>query len=217
MTGEDSETIETLLGYPVAPSYRLRKGDRTRLQAALTTAESNFAELEEFVDGHLREDAYFMVAGSSDRAVQTNTIEVYRLAHNYLAGVYSFNEAVRATISRYLPDDKTLSKQHFHPDNHTGVEYTRKLMFIRGLRTAAQHGAFSDVLPVRQWDRSEPAYRLEFDESAFCESETINGAGEYLTHTSEHRRSRPLEYIGSFHETCLNQFYSDCLSWLNQE
>lgn len=218
MTGGEGnpKTIETLLGESVTPSRRLRRVDRTRLQSALTTAEINFAELEEFVDGHLREDAYFIVDDCSDEAVQRNAIEVYRLTHNYLAGIYSFNEAVRATITSYLPTGKTLSKRHYHPDNHDGVEYTRKLMFVRGLRIAAQHGTFNDVLPVRQWDRSEPKYRLGFDESAFCEAETITNAGQYLRFTSEQRRKRPLEYVGDFHETCVNRFYGDCLAWLNQ-
>jgi hypothetical protein len=89
-------------------------------------------------------------------------------------------------------------------------------MFIRGLRIAAQHGVFNDVLPVRQWDRTEPKYRLEFDETEFCESETIDRAGKYLRYTSEQRRKRPLEYVGTFHETQLSKFYSDCLSWLTQ-
>lgn len=212
--GGNPGTIQTILGESVTPTQRINRTDRTRLQAALTMTETNFAELEEFVDGHLREDAYFIVPDESDKAVQTTAMEIYRLTHNYLSAIYSFNEAVRATISRYLSTDTTLAKRQFHPDSHRGVEYTRKLMFVRGLRIAAQHGAFNDVLPVRQWDRDEPIYRLEFDETTFCESEVIADAGDYVKFTSKHRRKRPLEYLGDFHETCVSQFYHDCLSWL---
>jgi hypothetical protein len=173
-------TIQRLLTGDDILTRQLRAIDRTRLQSTLTIIDANFADLEGFIDGDLREDAYFVVESDRDEDIQRNAFEVYRLLHNYLASLYSFNEAVRVTVTKYLPEEEELIKRHFDPSWRPGVEYTRRLMFLRGLRIAAQHGAFSDTLPVTQWNPDESRYRLEFDEPAFCTTETIHTSGEYL-------------------------------------
>jgi hypothetical protein len=213
---EDSDTTIAFLTGHEKPTQRLRTADRTRVQSVHTVLESNFAELEEYVDGPLDEDAFYVVDPDTEDTIRKDTFEVYRLTHNYLAALYSLNEAVRATVTTYLPEGEALTKHHFHPDNAVGVEYIRKLMFLRGLRIAAQHGAFSDVLPVNQWDPTKPEYRVAFDRTAFCESEAIENPSYYVRFTSDTRLQRPLEYLGTFHGTHLDEFYGACLSWLNQ-
>lgn len=208
-------TIQQLLTDDDTPSRQLRPADRTRLQSTIAIIDANFADLEEFIDGDLHDDAYFLVESARDEDIQRNAFEVYRLLHNYLSALYSFNEAVRVTVTNYLPGDDALSKRHFDPSRRPGVEYIRRLMFVRGLRIAAQHGAFSDTLPVTQWDLDEPRYRLGFDESAICATETIHSPGMYLRFTSDQRRQQPLEYNGSFHQTNFHPFYTSCRQWFD--
>lgn len=53
-------------------------------------------------------------------------------------------------MTAYLPEDIELTQADFEPTEGWTVEYNRRLMYLRGLRIAAQHGAFNGCLPVEQ-------------------------------------------------------------------
>lgn len=207
----DPATIQTLLGDEHIPRRGLRSDHEVRLSSARTVTESSYTDLEGFVDGDVREDPYFVV--DDDETVRSATFDVYKLLHHYLAALYSFNEAVRATVSAYLPDGVELDKGAFVPVDGRSTEYTRRSMFLRGVRVAFQHGAFNDCFPVERWDASTEEYRIGFDSTAFAQHEWLEDTGVYLRHTSRPRRKRPVKYAASFHTTNFLPFYEDCLAW----
>lgn len=218
MSGSDGEdgdptTIHALLGDDCPPQRRLRPSDRERIVSAQAILTSSYADLVEFIEGDIHEDPYFVVVSNNEVDVQAATFTVYKLLHHYLAALYSFNEALRSTVTAYLPDGIELTRADFEPTEGRTVEYTRRLMYLRGLRIAAQHGAFNDCLPVEQWDSSTDEYRLGFDRAAFAQHERVRNAGTYLAHSSEPRQREPLTYLGSFQTTNFYPFYDDCLAW----
>jgi hypothetical protein len=211
-TDGDPTIIQSLLDSPYSPRQRLRSADRTRLATARTIVDSSYADIVEFIDGDLPDDPYFVVAVDDD--VQATAFEAYKLLHHYLAALYSFNGAIRATITAYLPNSVALTRERLTPDN-TGsrVEYARRLLFLRGLRIAAQHGAFNDCFPVEQWNPSSNRYRIAFDTMAFTQHDRLQNPSQYLAHSNENWQREPLRYIGSFHTTNFHPFYRDCLAW----
>lgn len=219
MSGPDKSggpaTIQTLLGEDYTCQRRFRPADRERIASARVVLESSYADLVEFIDGDIHVDPYFVVDSDKEEDVQAATFDVYKLLHHYLAALYSFNEALRATVTAYLPEGIELTKSHFKPEDGQQTEYTRRLMYLRGLRIAAQHGAFNDCLPVEQWDSTSNEYRLGFDEVMFSQHERIQEAGTYLRYSNEIRQREPLKYIGSFHTTNFHPFYDDCLAWFD--
>lgn len=211
----DPATVQTLLDEEYTPQRRLRPGDRERIESARAILESSHVDLVGFLDGDIRKDPSFVVDSNDERNVQAATFTVYKLLHHYLAALYSFNEALRATVTAYLPEGTELTKSQFTPEDGRQTEYTRRLMYLRGLRIAAQHGAFNECLPVEQWDSASNEYRLGFDEATFAEHERIQRAGTYLRHSNEIRQREPLKYVGSFHTTNFYPFYDDCLAWFD--
>ena len=209
----DPATIQTILGDDSTPQRRLRPSDRERIVSAQAILTPSSADLVEFIDGDIHEDPYFVVTSDDKEDIRVEALDVYKLLHHYLAALYSFNEARRATVTAYLPDDSELTRADFEPTEGRTVEYTRRLMYLRGLRIAAQHGAFNDCLPVEQWDSSTDEYRLGFDRAAFAQHERVRNAGQYLNHSSEARQREPLKYLGSFQTTNFYPFYDDCLAW----
>lgn len=209
----DPTTIQSLLGEAVTCNQRLRSQDRTRIQTAYTILESSYADLVEFVDGPITGDPYFTFDQTDNDTVREGTFILYKFVHHYLAALYSFNEAIRSTVSAYLPNEYELHKGHFDPDNVPGIEYSRRLVYLRGLRTAAQHGVFNDCFSVRQWDSSSNRYRLEFDPTAFSRQERLRNPGQYLRYSNRNQQREPLRYLGSFHEQNFYHFYADCFAW----
>jgi hypothetical protein len=57
---DDTTIIQTLLNSDDTPTRQLRPVDQTRLRSNITIVDANFADLEEFVTGDLREDAYLV-------------------------------------------------------------------------------------------------------------------------------------------------------------
>lgn len=209
----DPTTIRTVLGDDYAPQRRLRPLDQERIESARVILDSSYTDLVEFLNGDIYDDPYFVVSSDDEEDVQAATFTVYKLLHHYLAAVYSFNEALRATVTAYLPEGIELTKADFEPDSSRTTEYTRRLMYLRGLRIAAQHGAFNDCLPVEQWDSDSQEYRLTFDSATFSQHERIREAGRYLRYSSDIRQRDPLKYVSSFQTTNFYPFYDDCLAW----
>ena len=140
--------------------------------------------------------------------MKSDTNALYKLLHHYLASLYSFNETVRRTVSNYLDGENRLTKDHY-----SGIEYTRRLNYLRGLRTAAQHGAFTDCLEVERYDPSTKKYRLLFKESEY-RSIDIDSPEIYLEGSNSSHRKQPIRYVARFHDTTFEKFVRDCLSWL---
>jgi hypothetical protein len=209
----DPTTIQILLDDNYSCQRSLRSDDHERIVAARAILEYSYADLVEFVDGDICEDPYFIVESDDEDTIRIETYNAYKLVHHYLAALYSYHEAVRATVTAYLPTGTKLTKEHFNPSNSRKTEYTRRLMYLRGLRVAAQHGAFNDCLPVRQWDRSSNQYRIEFNATEFCQHDRLREQGKYLRYSNENRQYEPIKYIGSFHATNFYPFYNDCLAW----
>jgi hypothetical protein len=211
----DPTTIQTLLGDNYSCQRQLRSDDRERIVSARAILEYSYADLVEFVDGDIHEDPYFIVKSDNEDTIRVETYNAYKLVHHYLAALYSYNEAIRATVTAYLPEDIKFTKEHFIPSNSRGTEYTRRIMYLRGLRVAAQHGAFNDCLPVRQWNTSSSQYRIEFNTTKFSQHNRLREPGKYLRHSNKIRQKEPLKYIGSFHTTNFYPFYNDCLAWFD--
>lgn len=93
--------IQTLAQAAIEPNRRLRDSDEIRLSAAKRTVDQNYYELDTYIDGDLRTNPVFICR--ADR-VEEEGFETLRLLHNYLASLYSLNEAVRVLCNRYTPD-----------------------------------------------------------------------------------------------------------------
>jgi hypothetical protein len=211
----DPATIQTLLGDNYLCQRKFLSDDRERIVSARAILEYSYADLVEFIDGDIHDDPYFIVESNDEDTIRIETYNVYKLVHHYLAALYSYNEAIRATVTAYLPTDIELTKKHFNPLNERKTEYTRRPMYLRGLRVAAQHGAFNDCLPVRQWDTSSNRYRIVFNIPKFSQHNRLRKPGKYLRYSNKNRQHEPLGYIGSFHMTNFYPFYDDCLAWFD--
>lgn len=97
MTSGFEFQIQTLAGEAIVPDSRLTETDEVRLSAAKRTVDQNYYELDEYIDGDLRTNPVFICHG--DR-VEEEGFEALRLLHNYLAALYSLNEAIRVLCNQ---------------------------------------------------------------------------------------------------------------------
>lgn len=206
--------IQRLLGADVTPDENLSASDRTRLSVAKRTLDQNYGDVAGYIDGDLAEDPIF-VCRDEDR--KNRGFEVLRLLHNYLSSLYSFNEAVRVLVTAYTPEDLSLSAGCFLPGSwDDGLHYTRKLAFLRGLRTDFQHGGFSCLTFERVGAIGVLAgYRVVFERDAFVENSGIDGPERFLHGTNDSERRQPLSFVRGFQEETLRTFYADLEGWFD--
>lgn len=207
--------LQQLCERPVTPTAGLSDDDQTRLTAATRTVNQNGYQLSEYVDGNLATNPIYICP---EQAQQDTGFTVLRLLHNYLASLYSYNETVRVLFNEYAPEGATLTSGAFTPaSGGTDVShYSRKLSFLRGLRTDFQHGGFSCLRFTRTGTlHGFGAYHLEFDRQRFVEDSDLADPSRFLAHTNENERRRPLSFVGRFHRNAFQSFAADVNAWFD--
>lgn len=207
--------IQHLAERSVSPRERLSPNDETRLKAAKRTLDQNYVAIDEHIDGTLPENPT-LVCREEDR--ERYAFETLRLLHNYLSSLYSFNETVRALFEQ-VTTDCTLVSGDFTPNKgRSGLHYSRKLEFLRGIRTDFQHGGFSCLQFRRVGSLGELiGYTVSFDCESFLRGSEVDHASRFLRHTNENERSSPVSFIGRFHREALTAFYEDTREWFGVE
>lgn len=209
--------LQALAQAAIEPNRRLRDSDEIRLSAAKRTVDQNYYELDTYIDGDLRTNPVFICR--TDR-VDEEGFETLRLLHNYLASLYSLNEAVRVLCNRYTTDDVELTSGDFTPSSGGSDKsyYGRKLGFLRGLRTDFQHGGFSCLTFNKVGELGEfEGYHVVFDREAFISESGLREPNRFLQWTNEAEQRHPISYIGSFHQETLQEFYTDVEAWFSRK
>lgn len=204
--------IQALANESIHPDQNLSESDATRLTAAKRTVDQNYFELTGFIDGDLRTNPVFLC---HEDQIEEEGFEILRLLHNYLSSLYSLNETIRVLCNRYC-SDMDLTTSDFTPASGGADSsyYSRKLGFLRGLRTDFQHGGFSCITFRKIGDLGPFAgYHVVFNREAFINESGLNEPSRFLRYTNESEQQHPLSYTGSFHHGPLQEFYDDVESW----
>ncbi len=207
--------LQTLARAEIKPNSRLRDADEIRLSAAKRTVDQNYYELDEYIDGDLRTNPVFICR--VDR-VEEEGFEALRLLHNYLASLYSLNEAIRVLCNCYVSGSVELTSGDFTPASGGSDEsyYGRKLGFLRGLRTDFQHGGFSCLTFNKVGDLGDfEGYHVVFDREAFISESGLREPNRFIRWTNGAEQRHPISYIGSFHQQTLQDFYDDVEAWFS--
>lgn len=205
--------IQAIIGSDIEPTSGLSNSDKTRLTASKRVVDQNYYELDQYIDGALATNPIYICP---QERRQEAGFEVLRLLHNYLASLYSFNETVRVLCNRHTSDEITLSSNAFTPasGNDTDPYYSRKLTFLRGLRTDFQHGGFSGLTFESAGELGGfGGYHVVFDERSFLEESGLRNPQRFLVETNESERRYPLCFIAGFHTARLQSFYEGLEAW----
>lgn len=209
----DYSEAEKLLQTVVSPISKLTGSEEQRFSISKSIVDENYFELDDFIDGELRSNPVFIC--HTDRENES-AFTVFRLLHNYLSALYSFNEHVMLLVNEKTPSTCELKRRHFIPDkDQTNVsEYARKVGFLTGIRTDCQHSDFSSLDFDQMGSVGDfGAYHLVFKRDKFVNS-SLRDPQKFLHHTNQAERNYPLSLIAMFHENEFNRFYHDCISWL---
>ncbi|MFC6613651.1 hypothetical protein ACFQAS_01525 [Halopenitus salinus] len=205
--------IQEIAGLAVRPDRGISDGNRTRLSVAKRTLDQNYFEIDEYVDGDLETNPIF-ICHNDER--EEEGFEALRLLHNYLASLYSFNETIRVLFNQHSPDGISLASRDFTPTSG-GTDrllYSRKLAFLRGLRTDFQHGGFSCFAFNKAGDLGDFAgYHIVFEREAFMNDSGLSDPNRFLRHTNTSEQQYPLCFLGLFHKNTLQTFYEDTDEW----
>lgn len=215
-SGSDFEhQLQVVAGESVTPNDGPSEQDEVRLSVAKRTADQNYFEIVEYVDGDLPTNPMF-ICRQEDR--EEEGFEALRLVHNYLSSLYSFNETVRVLFNRSTGEEIELSSGDFTPASG-GTEasyYCRKLSFLRGLRTDFQHGGFSCLSFEKVGELGDfGGYHIVFDREAFVEESGLEDATRFLGYSNEREQRYPLASIGQFHQNTVQEFYEDTENWFS--
>ncbi|GAA0282312.1 hypothetical protein [Halobacterium noricense] len=170
-------------------------------------------ELDEFVDGDLKTNPVF-VCQTENR--EEEGFEVLRLLHNYLSSLYSLNETIRVLINQHTERSVEIHQRQFanSGEHSTLPYYSRRLTFLRGLRTDFQHGGFSCLAFNRKGSLGDfGGYHVVFDRDSFINDSGLRSPEGYLKYTNESNRRYPLCYVGSFQQETVQEFYNDIEDW----
>jgi hypothetical protein len=206
--------IEKLLEESAERTSGLSDDEKLAFYNAYAIVENNFVDLATFSDITGESDTAIIKSAANTQSIQTDQFECTRYVHNYLSSVYSWNEIIRSLVERHT-DDVELTWNMFTSshDEHPRSQYSRKIGYLRGLRTSCQHGDFSCLVFERYHEGNEEVhYRLRFDEHQFMTGE-VGGAGLYLQHTRPQRRKYPIDFIDGFHHNEFQHFYQDMCDW----
>jgi hypothetical protein len=177
--------------------------------------DQNYYDLEDNVDGEIPTNPMFLCR---EERRQDEGFEVLRLLHNYLASIYSFNETIRIISNRHTPTSVELVSSDFASvsGDDGSLYYSRKLGFLRGLRTDFQHGGFSCFSFAKTGELGDFAgYHIRFDRDSFVNDSGLHEPERFLRHTNEAERRHPLCFIGRFHRNTLQRFYDDVEAWFD--
>ncbi len=207
--------LQCLAGEAITPTNRLSEEDTIRLSVAKRTLDQNYLEIDEYIDGDLSTNPIFIC--HQDRREEEG-FEALRLLHNYLSSVYSFNETVRVLVNQSTEKNFVLQSSDFTASSGSGsTYYARKLSFLRGLRTDFQHGGFSCLAFEKAGELGDfGGYHIIFNRDAFMNDSGLHDPDRFLRHTNEREQRQPLCFVGTFHQTNLQQFYEDVEAWFQE-
>lgn len=212
-SGGSTNTVDQLLREQSGPAYPVTDRDIKRSRSSAYIVHGNFDALARACDD-ITTTGLVKVSASADESDVTN--EVYRLVHNYVSPLYSYNEQIRDILSKRL--DREVTKSSFLPDRNgaSAPEYTRRLAFLWGLRNDFQHGDYwcLSVEPEASRDEFE-YYHLYFEKRDFEASPegSLDESGDYLAHAPDEDQQYPLPYIGDFHRNLFTEFEQNFESW----
>jgi hypothetical protein len=207
--------IQEIAEQAVTPGRGISGGNRTRLSVAKRTLDQNYFEIDEYIDGDLETNPIFICHNEKR---QEEGFEALRLLHNYLASLYSFNETIRVLFNQHSPDGTSLEGRDFTPASGgtDRLHYSRKLAFLRGLRTDFQHGGFSCFSFNNAGELGDFAgYHIVFEREAFIDDSGLNDPNRFLRHTNTQEQQYPLCFLGKFHKNTVQTFYEDTEAWFD--
>lgn len=203
--------IEQLLGEPASCDGRLNEQEQDAFFNAYSTIENNLGDLAEYTN--LAEGYAYITSTPGGEALKTAQFECTRYVHNYLASLYSWNEVIRTLVERHTSLEMKWWMFTSTYDEHPRSQYSRKVGFLRGIRTVCQHGDFS-CLQFETYNETdnEVQQRLKFAKQNFmgCDLDDMH---IYLKHTRQQRREYLVDFIAGFHRTEFQNFYSDMKDW----
>lgn len=213
VSGGSRNTVDQLLRERRGPDYPVTDRDVKRARSSAYIVHGNFDALARACDD-IRTTGLVKVDNSANESDVTN--EVYRLVHNYVSSLYSYNEQIRDILSKRL--DREITKHSFLPDrNEAGAPtYIRRLAFLWGLRNDFQHGDYWCLSVEFGVSRNEfDFYHLHFEKRDFEASPegSLDESGDYLAHAPDEDQRYPLPYIGDFHRNLFTEFEQDFESW----
>lgn len=211
-----SSEIEKLFQRSVSPETPLTETEREFLDASYAILELNYVDIDEF----LGDDPFQNPIIRSDPDETVFTMGKYRAIryfHNYLAALYSFNEHIRALVNRKTAESTTMERSHFLSTKEMmRSDYSRKITFLHGLRTDAQHGDYSGIkFAIRSETDSDIQFHMKFDKHGFTASD-LGSMSDYLHHTRQQEREYPFSFISGFHRNEFQHFYNDTVNWFKR-
>jgi len=207
--------VQEIAEQAVSPDREISDGNRTRLTVAKRTLDQNYLEIDKYIDGNLETNPIF-ICHNEDR--DNEGYEALRLIHNYLASLYSFNETIRVLFNQHSPDGTSLDVRDFTPASGgtDRLHYSRKLTFLRGLRTDLQHGGFSCFSFDNAGELGNFAgYHIVFERETFIGDSGLHDPNRFLRHTNTNEQQYPLCFLGQFHKNTLQTFYEDTDEWFD--
>lgn len=210
-----TNTIDQLLGHTEGPVDPVTDRDLTRARSSAYIVHGNFHHLAQMCDDITTTGLVLVQAGTDETDVEN---EVYRVVHNYVSSLYSYNEQIRSILNNRL--NQHIGKGYFLPsqDSKDAPEYIRRGTFLWGLRNDFQHGDYW-CLEIRFEGMREgrDCYHLYFEKQDFeaTPKGNLDSAGDYLAHAPDSDLRYPLPYIGDFHRNLFSEFESAFEDWCN--
>lgn len=208
-----TNTIDQLLREQSVPTHPITDRDVKRARSSAYIVHGNFDALARACEDVTTTGLVEVDVGVAETDV---TNEIYRLVHNYVSSLYSYNEQIRDILTKRL--DEEITKGYFLPDrNDAGApEYVQRLTFLWGLRNDFQHGDYWCLSVEREASRNgHDYYHLYFEKQDFeaTPEGDLDEAGDYLAHAPDSDQRYPLPYIGDFHRNLFTEFEQDFESW----
>lgn len=212
-----TNAIDRLLRHADGPMHPIADREIKRIRTSANIVHGNFDALARACEDITTTGLVEVKAGVPETDVSN---EVYRLVHNYVSSLYSYNEQVRNLLNESV--GATIDKSYFLPErgDRRAPEYIRRLTFLWGLRNDLQHGEYWCLNVDRVDSRGNyEYYHLRFDKRHFEATPrgNIDETGEYLAHAPDEDQQYPLPYIGDFHRNLFVAFEQDFESWCARE
>ncbi len=208
-----TNTVDQLLGHTNGPADPITDRDLTRARSSAYIVHGNFHELAQMCDDISTTGLILVEEGTDETDVEN---EVYRLVHNYVSSLYSYNEQIRSILNKRL--NQHIGKEYFLParDNKAAPAYVRRGTFLWGLRNDFQHGDYWCLTVDREGTRNgNDCYQLYFQKQHFeaTPKGDLESAGDYLAHSPDPDHRYPLPYIGDFHRNLFSEFENAFEEW----
>lgn len=208
-----TNTVDQLLGHTKGPADPVTERDLTRARSSAYIVHGNFHELAQLCDDISTTGIILVEQGTDETDVEN---EVYRLVHNYVSSLYSYNEQIRSILNKRL--NQHVRKGAFLParNNRAAPEYAKRGVFLWGLRNDLQHGDYWCLkVNYEGIHEGDDCYQLYFQKQDFeaTPKGDLDSAGDYLAHSPDEDQRYPLPYIGDFHRNLFSEFETAFEEW----